>query len=195
MNGVAKYCQRRWLWSGGMLPSSPLNWAWQALNMDRERGLEREEKERVCLGWINTMQPDFLNPCTRQGHSLPFSVSLLAALSLTHTHTGMYTYTQSPVINYLAWLACRLTANANEMYFCKLIYDVITEAQCLHDHMLHSPWHTYKRFCFNNTLARKKKKRANEWTRVGSDEYGTEGEREWGRRTRIEWRVLGGVRK
>lgn len=111
MNGVAKYCQRRWLWSGGMLPSSPLNWAWQALNMDRERDRERGERESVS-GANKHHAARFFKPL-HQARTLTAIQCLSPCRSLSLTHTGMYTYTQSPVINYLAWLARRLTANAN----------------------------------------------------------------------------------
>lgn len=84
----------------------------------REKG--RGEKERVCLGQIDTMQPDFFI-ATHQTRTLAAIQSL--SLSLYHTHAHI----KSPAINYVALLACRLTSIANQM---QTEYSNHTGAEC-----------------------------------------------------------------
>lgn len=86
----------------------------------REKG--RGEKERVCLGQIDTMQPDFFITMHQTR-----TLTAIQSLSISPTHTHI----KSLVINYVALLACRLTSNANQMH------TAIKQGQCLHSYEKH----------------------------------------------------------
>lgn len=82
-NSEAKYCQRRWLWSAGMLPSSPLNCAWQALTLDTERKRERGERKSMSrANWHHAARFFHYHAPDKDTHC--YSVSL--NLSYTHSH-------------------------------------------------------------------------------------------------------------